>query len=168
MIHIHCCCLNEAKFRFFQLMSLTRKRIEDPVAGMSGRLEAETGSLRPPRQKAISLSPIHKPASSSPRMASHQNMQMPFELCILVCRSHDRLMMHYVQLLLQTQSIIQPQSTNILRPASHQNTFQSTCIDVILDRLIFHTCMLNAVISPLLNSKRDPLKINLLLDLVVF
>ena len=44
MIHIHCCCLNEAKFRFFQLMSLTRKRIEDPVAGarMSGRLEAET------------------------------------------------------------------------------------------------------------------------------
>ena len=44
MIHIHCCCLNEAKFRFFQLMSLTRKCIEDPVAGarMSERLEAET------------------------------------------------------------------------------------------------------------------------------
>ena len=116
----------------------------------------------------MSLSPIHKPASSSPKMASHQNMQMPFELCILVCRSHDRLMMHYVQLLLQTQSITQPQSTNILRPASHQNTLQSTCIDNILDRLIFHTCMLNAVISPLLNSKRDPLKINLLLDLPVF
>ena len=142
MIHIHCCCLNEAKFRFFQLMSLTRKHIEDPVAG-DGCQGAETRSRDPPGRKpcpCLLFTSRHPP---SPKMASHQNMQMPFELCVLVCRSHDRLMMHYVQLLLQTQSIVQPQSTNILRPASHQNTFQSTCIDIILDR--FHTCMLNAV-----------------------
>ena len=77
MIHIHCCCLNEAKFRFFQLMSLTRKHIEDPVAGarMSGRLEAET-----PQAGSLVLVSYSQAGIPVLPIASHQDMQVP---CLL-------------------------------------------------------------------------------------